>query len=131
MRIVSTSNPRDSKTVRAYFSIFIASPTCCWYCARSRLRNAVIARIFCFSCGAACGVRVCAGVTQGASITSRRSDISLEAKKRNSEDTGINNSRSARYIAPLHESGNAGDPLSDHQLVNVVRALIGEHALEV
>src|SRR5437868_3736585 len=32
--------------MRARLSMFIASAICCWYCARSRLMNAVMARIF-------------------------------------------------------------------------------------
>ena len=59
MRIVWTWYPRDSNTVCARLSIFNASATCCWYCVRSRLMNAVIARIFGFSCAGA--VFCCAG----------------------------------------------------------------------
>src|SRR5256884_3242502 len=53
MRSVWTWYPRDSNTVCARLSIFNASATCCWYCVRSRLMNAVIARIFGFSCAGA------------------------------------------------------------------------------
>src|SRR5882724_10530125 len=31
----------------------------------------------------------------------------------------------------LHKRGDAGNPLADHQLVNVVRALVCEHTLEI
>src|SRR2546425_12749706 len=59
MRMVCTWYPRDSKVVCARRNIFSASATCSLYCARSRLMNAVIARIFGFSCVAA-GVLPCA-----------------------------------------------------------------------
>src|SRR6266849_130650 len=49
MRIVSTAYPRDSKVVCARLNIFSASATCSLYCARSRLINAVIARILGFA----------------------------------------------------------------------------------
>src|SRR5437762_13559834 len=31
----------------------------------------------------------------------------------------------------LHERGNPRNPLADHQLMNVVRPLVGRHALEI
>src|SRR5713226_4695363 len=43
--MVSTSKSWDSKMVRARFSMVMASATCCWYWARSRLMKAVMARI--------------------------------------------------------------------------------------
>ncbi len=49
IRIVCTWYPRDSKVVCARRSIFNASATCSLYCARSRLMNAVIARILGFA----------------------------------------------------------------------------------
>src|SRR5713226_874762 len=35
------------------------------------------------------------------------------------------------YVPALNKRGDAGDALADHQLVNVVRPLVGVHALEV
>src|SRR5579859_3999047 len=158
MRMVWTSNPRDSKTVRAYFSIFTASAICSRYCERSRLTNAVMARIFCFCSG---GAFLCCAVPTPHSKTERTKKVVIPRRNERrvtSVDAGMELSPvGARYIVHLqhtrfarqrdwlagvgqtsvchpshsHKCGNSRDLLPDNQLVNVVCPFVGINAFEV
>src|SRR5579859_8155060 len=105
MRMVWTSNPRDSKTVRAYFSIFTASAICSRYCERSRLTNAVMARIFCFCSG---GAFLCCAVPTPHSETERTKQVVIPRRndrRVTSVDAGMELSPvGARYIVPLQHT---------------------------
>src|SRR6185437_4368785 len=158
MRIVWTSKPRDSKTVRAYFSIFTASAICSRYCVRSRLTNAVMARIFCF-CSA--GAFLCCAVPTPHSETERARKAvipRMNERRATSVNAGMELSPvGARYTVPLqhtrfndsrvwlagvgqalarlrlhsHKCGNARDLLPDDQLVDVVCSFVGINTFEV
>src|SRR5579859_7407047 len=105
MRMVWTSNPRDSKTVRAYFSIFTASAICSRYCERSRLTNAVMARIFCFCSG---GAFLCCAVPTPHSETERTKQVVIPRRNERrvaNVDAGMELSPvGARYIVPLQHT---------------------------
>src|SRR5712692_5854233 len=161
MRMVCTWYPRDSKVVCARRSIFSASVICCWYCARSRLMNAVIARIFglagfgaAFPCASAEPAHAVAA--RSASARKERNRNAVRSRMENLPYSTIvllpalpgsrfykltrfgaptfgwlKSSRRNPLVRSLHKGGDAGDALADHQLVNVVGTFVGGHALEI
>ena len=68
----------------------------------------------------------------GTNILSGLAFAASRESQKNTQDREEQNSPGQGILQRnLHERGNAGDALADDQLVNVVRALVGVHALEI